>query len=255
MESLKPKISAVVLTRNEEDRIEDCLKTLAFTDEIIIIDNGSTDNTVQLAKKHAASVYTDKSSDFSRLRNLGREKAKFSWILYLDADERITPKLQTEIMSTAKSFNPQSSPHAYFIRRKNYYLGSEWPYRDRMERFFWKESLLKWRGKVHESPVVNGSVGMLNEPLLHYTHRSLDEMVKKTNEWSATEAKLRYASGHPKVVWWRFLRVMFTAFSDSYFIQGGWKAGVTGLIESVYQSFSMFITYAKLWEIQESKNK
>ncbi len=124
-----------------------------------------------------------------------------------------------------------------------------------MERLFWKDSLIKWKGKVHESPVVSGSVGILNEPLLHYTHRTLDEMVNKTNEWSATEAKLRYEAGHPPVVWWRFIRVMFTAFSDSYFIQGGWKAGVTGLIESIYQSFSIFITYAKLWELQESKKQ
>lgn len=80
-------------------------------------------------------------------------------------------------------------------------------------------------------------------------------MVEKTNKWSDTEALLRFNSNHPKMTWWRFPRVMLTAFFNSYIRQGGWKAGAVGLIESVYQSFSMFITYAKLWELQNLNKK
>ncbi len=80
-------------------------------------------------------------------------------------------------------------------------------------------------------------------------------MVNKTNTWSDTEAKLRLEAKHPQITWWRFPRVMTTAFVDSFFRQKGYKAGTAGIIESIYQSFSMFITYAKLWEMQEEKKK
>ena len=78
-------------------------------------------------------------------------------------------------------------------------------------------------------------------------------MVEKTNKWSESEAELRYKAGHPEMSWWRFLRVMFTAFTDSYFKEKGYKSGTAGLVEAVFQSFSMFITYAKLWEKQIKK--
>ena len=80
-------------------------------------------------------------------------------------------------------------------------------------------------------------------------------MVNKTIEWSKTEAQLRLSINHPKMTWWRFPRVMITAFLNSYIRQGGYKVGMVGLIESVYQSFSMFITYARLWELQNEKNQ
>ena len=107
-----------------------------------------------------------------------------------------------------------------------------------------------WYGKIHESPQVEGEIGELQNYILHYTHRDLGQMLDKTNEWSEVEAELRFKSDHPKMSWWRFPRVMISAFFDSYYKQKGYKAGIAGLIESIYQSFSIFITYAKLWEKQ-----
>ena len=78
-------------------------------------------------------------------------------------------------------------------------------------------------------------------------------MLDKTIEWSKVEAETRFQMNHPKMTWWRFPRVMITAFLDSYFRQGGYKIGVAGLIESVYQAFSIFVTYARLWELQQKK--
>ena len=146
---------------------------------------------------------------------------------------------------------------AFRVRRKNYYLGSskknEWPYIEKLERVFKKGSLKKWRGKLHESPVVEGEVGDLENFLLHFTHRNLTQMLDKTIEWSEIEAETRFKNNHPEMSWWRFPRVMIRAFFDSYFKQGGYKIGTAGLIESIYQSFSIFITYAKLWEKQNKK--
>ncbi len=110
-----------------------------------------------------------------------------------------------------------------------------------------------WKGQLHESPVIEGEVGELNGYLLHYTHRTLSQMLKKTIEWSRVEAQLRYNSGHPKMSWWRFPRVMISTFFDYYIVQRGYKIGTAGLIESMYQSFSIFVTYARLWELQNSK--
>ncbi len=115
-----------------------------------------------------------------------------------------------------------------------------------------KSALMEWYGALHETARMKGAIGRLDAPLVHRTHRTLEEMVAKTNTWSKTEARLRYDANHPPVVWWRLLRVMTTAFWDSFIWQGGWKAGTVGWIESIYQAFSMFITYAKLWEKQQS---
>jgi len=127
----------------------------------------------------------------------------------------------------------------------------EWTAIEKLERLFKKDALKSWKGQLHESPEIQGEAGELDGFLLHYTHRDLASMLTKTNEWSAIEAKLRYDTFHPQMEWWRFFRVMWTGFSNSYIQQGGWKVGTAGLIESVYQGFSMFVTYAKLWEMQE----
>ena len=165
----------------------------------------------------------------------------------------MTPELKKEMLDLIQTFQPESSPVAYFITRKNFYLGHPWPYRDRMERFFWKKGIIEWEGKLHESPRVDGRVGQLRNLLVHNTHRTLEEMLEKTNQWSEIEADLRFRAGHPPVVFWRLIRVMATGFFDSFIKQGGWRAGATGWVESMFQAYSAFITYAKLWELQQRK--
>ena len=121
----------------------------------------------------------------------------------------------------------------------------------KLKASFKKKTLKGWKGQLHESPIVTGETGILEGNLLHYTHRDLESMVNKTIVWSSIEAAERFKQNHPKMSWWRFPRVMVGAFLNSYIIQGGYKAGTVGVIESVYQAFSIFITYAKLWELQE----
>jgi len=259
------KLSAVVIAKNEEVRIATCLKSLLFCDEIIVVDNGSTDKTKEIAKEYNASVIRVLESNFSQLRNRGKQEAKGTWILYVDADEVISEKLRKEIIEIigqeTMSRGQLSDDHChmslkyngYFILRQNYYLEQKWPIMDRMQRLFLKDALIRWEGILHETAIVDGSMGVLHEPLIHHTHRTLEEMVEKTNEWSGFEARLRYDTHHPKIVWWRLLRVMWTGFFKSFVQDGGWRAGTVGWIESIYQGYSMFITYAKLWEMQEKK--
>lgn len=247
------KISAVIIARNEENMIADCIDSVSFCDEVIVIDGGSEDRTGDIAKKHGAKVYEQSFIDFATARNSGLEKAMGKWIVYIDADERLDDLLKEEIQQKIEEDAEEIS--AYKIRRKNFYFGNyEWPYIESMERLFRKDMLEGWYGTLHESPKIKGSVGLLDGFLLHYTHRNLSGMLAKTIAWSIAEAKLRFDAHHPKMTWWRFPRVMLSAFLHSYISQKGYKAGMVGLIESMYQSYSMFVTYAKLWEMQMEKN-
>jgi len=247
-------ISGIVIARDEENLIKDCINSISFCDEIIVVDNNSSDKTFSIAEKMGAKVFDIKTDDFSKLRNYGLEKASYEWILYIDADERVTSELTRSIKYQVLSIKNKDVA-AFRVKRKNFYYGSskknEWPYIEKIIRLFRKNKLKGWKGKIHESPDINGKVEELDGFLSHYSHRDLSSMVGKTIEWSQIEAGLRIEANHPKMTWWRFPRVMLSAFFDSYIKQGGWKVGTIGIIESLYQTFSIFITYAKLWETQQ----
>jgi glycosyltransferase involved in cell wall biosynthesis len=245
----KTFLSAIVLAKNEEARIEGCLKGVSWADEIIVIDSGSTDRTLAIAKKYNAKIIVHVTDNFSLLRTIGAKKATGKWLLYVDADERVTDDLRKEIMEVTKA----GARQAYVIPRLNYYLGVAWPYKDGMVRLIAKRALVGWTGILHEHAEVRGKTGTLTNYFVHNTHRTLSEMVEKTNIWSEHEAELRFHARHPGISWWRILRVMATSFWDSFIRQGGWRAGTVGWIESIYQAFSIFITYAKLWELQQKK--
>jgi glycosyltransferase involved in cell wall biosynthesis len=248
-------ISTIFLTRNSEKFIEGAIKSAQDLDgEIIVIDDNSTDKTIEIAKKLGAKAYIHSlDQDFAQQRDFGRTKAKGEWIFYIDFDERITEDLSLEIKNVIQSplFN------AYAVPRKNIILGRPmihggW-YPDYVERLFKKDMLKKWNGKLHERPVFEGKLGYLKSPLTHLKHDDISEMVEKTNKWSQIEGKLMLDSNHPKMVPWRFIRIMITELWLRLVKNRGIKDGSEGIIYSFYQMWSKFISYAKLWEMQESK--
>lgn len=243
------KICAIILAKDEEDRIDECIQSVSFCDEIIVIDNKSTDATKTIATKAKARVITFASSSFADLRNQGYQESKAEWLLYIDADELVSLELRSSILEVAKDAKRQYS--GYRILRVNTYLGVEFPDSEHMVRLIKRSAFIRWEGEVHETPVTQGTVGDLSGVLRHDTHRTLTHMVEKTNKWSEIEARLRLKAAHPPVVWWRIFRVMLTGFYDSYIKKGGYRVGKAGVIESMYQAFSMFITYAKLYERQQ----
>ena len=249
------KLSAVLIVKNEEKNIKKCLETLGFCDEIIVVDDGSEDSTIKIAKEFTEKVFKNENRSkgyVEAVRKFGISKATGEWILIIDADERVTPALAVEIKK--KITNNHFS--AFTLTRKNYYLGNHpWPVTEKIQRVFKTEEIRDWDWKLHESPPVKGEVGNLEGVLIHYTHSDLASMLNKTIQWSDVEAKARFESGHPKMSWWRFPRVMLTAFFNYYVLQSGWRIGTAGLIESFYQSFSAFVTYAKLWELQMKNSK
>jgi len=245
------KLSVIVIAKNEEQMIRDCLASIKWADEIILVDSGSTDKTMEIAKKYSARIISlpTEKLEFARWRNVGLREAKGEWILYLDADERVTPELQKEIKESIKYFT------AYEIPRQNFYLGKEmhyggaWP--DYVKRLFFKEKLRYWERELHENPVFDGEMGRLKNPIIHIAHRDLSLMVEKTREWSKIEAELLYKTGHPPVTWWRILRIMLSEFWLRGVKLQGWRDGTVGWIEIIFQMFSRFVTYGRLWELQQ----
>ena len=251
----KQKISAIVISKNEEERIGECLKALSFADEVVVVDNGSVDRTVEIAKRKGAKVINLKAGNFSELRNIGAKEATGKWLLYIDADERVTLRLKKEILQQIQ--NDEFS--AYAIPRRNILLGREmryggwWP--DYVMRLIKKDALKSWRGELHEQPEIRRKTGKLKNPLIHNTHRNLTNMVAKTNEWSEIEARLMYKANHPKMNIARFLSAMFREFWYRAIAKKGFLDGPVGIIEIIYQIFSRFVSYAKLWEMQLDNKK
>jgi len=255
-------LSVVIVARNEEKLIKEAIKSANFADEVLVLDTGSTDKTVAVARKAGARVVRKPTEGltFARWRTEAIKEAKGDWIFYLDADERITPELKRELLqitSQEPRTQNQKPITAYAVPRENYYLGQRvrwggaWP--DYVKRLFWKKALKKWVGKLHEEPVFEGKLAHLNSPIRHYTHRDLTSMVAKTIEWSKLEAEELCRANHPPVTWWRILRIMATELWQRGIKKQGFRDGTVGVIEVVFQIFSRFITYARLWELQQKK--
>lgn len=241
-------ISAIIIAKNVAGEIIPALLSVKFCQEIIVVDNGSTDNTIEIAQKHGAKIIRSASTNFADWRNEGAELAASEWLLYIDSDERIDQKLASEIQRVVKTENYS----AYEIPRYEIFLGKHlenWG-DSFVLRLIKKSKLKKWQGKLHEQPQIDGSIGSLKNTLLHLSHKNIDEKVLNTLEWSKSEAKMLFDSNHPPMVWWRFPRVMFTEFWQRAVKQGLWKDGTEGWIEIIYQMFSVFMTYERLWEMQ-----
>ncbi|MCJ7792459.1 MAG: glycosyltransferase family 2 protein [Candidatus Marinimicrobia bacterium] len=252
------KLSVVIITRNEAKNIAACLQSVQWADEVILVDSGSTDKTREIAQKAGAKIISlpFKELAFAQWRNEGLKAAKGKWLLYVDADERVTPELKKEIETLIKG---KPDVAAYQIPRRNYYLGKEvryggaWP--NYVKRLFLREKLKRWEQKLHEDPVFEGELGTLKNPLLHQAHQSLTAMMAKTSQWSKIEAELLDEAHHPPVTWWRILRMMLTEFWERGIKLQGWRDGTVGWIELIFQMFSRFATYAQLWELQQKKKK
>lgn len=255
----KTKLSIIIIAGNEEAVISDCLKSALFADEIIFIAANSTDNTVNLVNKITPTAKIYRLSDsygrhFAKWRNLGLKHASGDWLFYLDADERITPALRRQIQQTIN--HPQFNHYA--IPRANHFLGHRvnhgGTYPDYVKRLFQRCHLNKWTGQIHEEPIISGQIGYLSQDLLHFTHRQLTSMLQKSILWTDVQAQTIHQHQHPPIVAWRILRMMFTKFYQRFFLQSMWRDGTIGFISLIFETFDTYMIYARLWEIQQTKN-
>ncbi|QQG42201.1 MAG: glycosyltransferase family 2 protein [Candidatus Woesebacteria bacterium] len=231
---MKTSISAIILKGGKIDDLlyRKCLDSLSFVDEKVIVDTSKI------------------KGSFADWRNYGAKKAKSDWLLYVDIDEQVTPPLAKTVLQVVTS----DDFSGYAIPRRNIFLGHtmRWGgwYPDYVLRLIKKDKLIRWEGDLHEQPKIKGEICHLKSPLIHNSHRSLSEMIEKTNEWSEIEARLLFDSGHPKMNFFRFFTAGFREFWYRGIRNLGFLDGTTGVIETIYQTFSRLITYSKLWELQ-----
>lgn len=247
-------VTAIILTKNEEDMLPGCLQTLQWVDELLVIDGGSTDGTIDVARAKKARVIYHPFTSFADARNVGAKESKSEWIFYVDADERVSNELKTEILNLVQDDKFQAAR----IPRKNILLGKwlrhgGW-YPDSQLRLIRRQALKEWRGDIHESAVVDGAVGTLREPLVHLAHRSIKDGLLKSAEWSGIEASIRFKSEHPPVKKLGVVRMAVGEFLRRYFFLSGWKDGMEGFLEAMIQAFNQLLIYARLWELQRKES-
>ncbi len=244
-------LSAVVVVRNEEEMIKVCLESLKWADELVLIDNGSTDKTLEIAKKYTDKIFKYDGQDYSQMRNMGMEKSKGDWVVYVDADERVLTPLKEELLNIVED----SKHSAYAISRKNIIYGQAVSYgsyqKDWMIRLFKRSDFKSWEGSIHEHGTFNGSLGYTKNSLLHLTHRDLDQVVNKSLRWSHYDAKLRLDANHPAMSGWRLIRILITETFYQGVVRRGFFSGTVGTIDTLLQTFSLVFTYIRLWEMQQ----
>lgn len=243
-------ISAVTLTKNEEKNIKECLETLDWCDEVVVVDDNSDDRTCDIAKKLGARVFSHSlNGNFALQRNFGIEKTKGDWILFVDADERVSGELRNEIGKViAKSGNQAG----YNIKRVDVWKGREIRHGEagstRLLRLA-KKDAGEWKRKVHEVWDVQGFIGNLKNPLYHYPHSTLSEFIAEIDKYTTLDAEEKYRSGVRSnlinIIFWPIFK-----FKLNYIFRLGFLDGTQGFLYAALMSFHSFLSWSKLWLMQ-----
>lgn len=248
---MKPSVTALIIAKNEEKMIANCLATLQWCDHVIVLDAGSDDRTPDLAKQAGAQVVHFQSTSFARKREKIASMAKTEWVFYIDADERVTPQLAQEIQVHIET----TDQNALAMNRQNIMFGQaflhggwspEW-----VTRVFRTEQLKGWEGDIHESPIFEGSAVQLHTSLIHLTHRQTTDGLQKTISWTPIEAKLLAESGVAAVTFWTILRKGLMEFWRRGIWRQAWKDGQAGSIEALIQAINRMLVYIQVWEHQQ----
>ena len=248
------KLSVIIITYNEEENIKDCLESVNWSNEIVIVDSFSSDKTVEIARKFTPKVFQNKWTNFSEQKNLALEKTNNEWVLNIDADERATLELKEEILTILNS--EFQSFNGYYIPRRNHYLGKwirhcGW-YPDYKLRLFRKGKGKFNRRLIHESVVVEGRTGYLKSCLNHYSYKNLSDHLSRINKFSSLAAEEMFGDGKRAKVFDLLFRPLIR-FVKMYLINRGYLDGIYGLIVSVMGSFYVFAKYLKLWELSRGR--
>jgi len=255
-------ISAIILTRNEELNIEDCLSSVAFADEKLVVDSGSIDQTVTLAEKLGARVVTRAFADFASQRNFAMAEAQGDWILFLDADERVTQALAEEIKEIAQA-NPGDvirmprnltkgieffeGPCVYAIPRHNFFFGRRLRFSDARDdapvRLFPRAGV-RWFQPVHEKIATEFPTRELKSPILHYSTRDLVHYKQKIRDYIPLELETMRTKGlRPSLI--KALFLPSAKFVQLYFLQLGFLDGLAGFQYAILSAY--FYTFQKYW--------
>lgn len=242
-------LTVITLTLNEEQNLSPCLDSARWADELIVVDSGSHDRTVEIARTFTERVFTITWEGYGAARNYALRQATGDWILWLDADERVTPALAEEIRSIIRA--DAREVDGYAIARRAYFLGrwirhSGW-YPARVVRLFRRGTARFSETQVHEQLQIDGAVVSTEHDLLHFTDPDLRHYLEKFNRYTSLAADDMAAAGRKFTMRDLLLRPPFQ-FVKMYLLRGGWRDGIEGFILAVLSSAYVFTKYAKLWE-------
>jgi glycosyltransferase involved in cell wall biosynthesis len=245
-----PKVSVTIITLNEAEHIAAAIDSVAWADEVIVVDAGSTDDTVAIARARHAQVVVRDWPGYVEQKNYAASIAASDWIFSLDADERATPALAAEIRERLET---TPDVRAYRIPRVTFHLGRWFRttdfYPDYQTRLYDRRSGV-WRGKyVHESVGSTGPVGRLRNDIEHYSFRDLRDQIDRVNRYTTLASREMYEAGRRSGP----LRLLVhppAAFLRNYILRRGFLDGSAGLTLSLVNSYSVFLKFAKLWELQ-----
>jgi glycosyltransferase involved in cell wall biosynthesis len=242
------RLSAAIISKDEEANIERCLGALAFVDEVVVVDSGSTDRTVDMCERFGCRIVRTDWMGFGRNKQLAVDSASNDWVLSIDADEEVTPELAREIENTLSADTVKSG---YRIRWLSCYLGkwirhSGWNRRyktklfDRTKGGFSKDLL-------HERVSLAGEVGKLESVLKHYTYPDLDTVLRKGREYAEMAAEAMYREGRRSSITNAYLHATWT-YVKTYFLRLGFLDGAVGHALATNTAYAVFLKYLKLWE-------
>ncbi len=240
------KISAILITKNEEANLERCLRSVEWTDEIIVVDSSSTDRTVEIARRFSAKVFSPEWKGFGPAKQYALEQATGDWILSIDADEEVSFTLKNEILQLLEG-EPEYC--GYNLPRKTQFLGrwilhSGW-YPDYVLRLFRKAEGCFTKALVHEKVEVQGDSGKLHNPLMHYSYPNLEDFTHKMDNYSTLGAEELYKKGKDISAFKAAIKAP-VSFLRKYIIQRGWKDGWEGFLIAYLTSTGTLLKYAKL---------
>jgi len=248
-----PKLSVTVITYNEAADIGPALESARWADEIVVVDSGSTDDTVGIARRFTDRVIVREWPGYGAQKNVAAAMASNDWILSLDADERITPSLATEI---GRLLAGTPGAAAYEVPRVTWHLGrwirsTDW-YPDHQLRLY-DRTRARWSGAyVHEAVHVDGAIGTLTQEIQHYAYRNLSDHLETIDRYTSLAARQMREAGRT-AGWLQLAGHPPLAFVRNYVARGGFRDGQAGFVISVMNAYYVFLKLAKLWELQRSE--
>jgi len=250
---MREKISACVMTCNEERNIRRCLESIMWCDEIVVVDSFSTDRTIEICREYTDKVLQHEWLGYIGQRNLMRRMAVHPWVLYIDADEEISPKLRDAIVH---EFEHRTDRFVgYEFPRQVYYLGKwirhgAW-YPDFKLRLFLRDKGRSGGVEPHDQVVLDGPVRRMHHPIWHYTYEDITDHVNTTNRFSSISACSMFEDGQ-RFKWSDFLIRPPWRFVRGFIFRSGWIDGRRGFIIAVVNAFGVAMKYAKLWELERA---
>jgi glycosyltransferase involved in cell wall biosynthesis len=246
---MKCGISISIITLNEEANIQECLESIKWGDEIVVVDGGSSDRTVEIARTFTGSVLVNPWPGYAVQKQVALDHCHSEWVLSLDADERVTPELREEVMAVISHHTPYDG---FFIGRRSYFM-NKWIrycgwYPGYQLRLFRKSKSRVSQSRVHEGFLVEGLVGILNHDIVHYSHPTLSDSIHKMNRYTSLEALDRIK--RKKVFWYHFVFHPTSAFLFKYIRQKGYLDGMEGFLLCWISAFYKMVVYMKLWRLQ-----